>query len=83
MYIRVVLKSIGPIAFKWAPRLWGTMLELSTHCCLSTHNNTLQALQGTALGPAPPKAGPDVHFKWILFILNILWFLLASCINIY
>ena len=33
-------------------------LELSTLGCSSTHN-TLHVLQGTALGPEPPKADPD------------------------
>jgi len=31
-------------------------LELSTVCCLSTHNNT-QVLHRTGLGLAPPKVG--------------------------
>ena len=49
---------IGPIASNWAPCLRGNKLELSTLGCSSTHNNTLQVLQRTSLGPAPPKDGP-------------------------
>ena len=37
----------------WAHGLRGTSLELSTLGYSSTHN-TLQVLQRTALGPAPP-----------------------------
>jgi len=33
-------------------------LDLSSLGCSSTHNITLQVLQRTALGPAPPKTGP-------------------------
>jgi hypothetical protein len=36
-------------------------LELSTLSCSSTHSNTLQVLQRTALSPAPPKAGYGIH----------------------
>ena len=36
--------------------LMGLPLELSTLGCSSTHNNTLQELQRTALVPAPRKA---------------------------
>ena len=53
----VVLKPIDLIAPNWVPGLTGTALELSTLGCSSTHNNTLQVLQITALGSAPPKTG--------------------------
>jgi hypothetical protein len=33
----------------------GIALQLSTLGCSSTHNNTLQVLQRTTIGPAPPK----------------------------
>lgn len=54
------LKPIGPFTLNWAPRLIGPMLELSTHGCISTHSNTMQLLQRPALGPTPPKLGPDL-----------------------
>ena len=38
----------------------GSALELFTLSC--THNNTLQVLQRTALGPEPPKASPDCTY---------------------
>ena len=48
--VRTGLKPIGPIVPKWAPHLWSPVLELSTLCCSSTHNNTRhQVLQRTAL----------------------------------
>ena len=36
----------------------GSALELSTLCCSSPHNNTLQVLQRTTLDTATPKDGP-------------------------
>jgi hypothetical protein len=53
------LNPIEQIAPNWASTLGSPALELSTFGCPSTHNNTLQDLQRTSLGPAPPKAGPD------------------------
>jgi hypothetical protein len=38
----------------------GIGLKLSILDCSSTHSNTLQVLQRTAFGPAPPNAGPDL-----------------------
>jgi hypothetical protein len=41
-----------------APGLRRPALELSNIDCSNTHKNTLQVLQRTALGPAPPKVDP-------------------------
>jgi len=62
---RIDLKLIGPIAPNLAQRWIGPLLEWSTRGCSSTHNNTLQVLQRTALVPSPPKAGPDVSISVI------------------
>ena len=41
----------------------GPALELSILGCSSTHNNILQILQRTALGPTPPKA--DIAYCYL------------------
>jgi hypothetical protein len=46
---RASLKPIRPIL---SIAELGPVLELSTFCCSSTHNNTLQVLQRTILEPA-------------------------------
>ena len=48
---------LGQLFPFWVQRLRGSVLELSTLSCSSTHNSTLQVLQRT-IGPAPPKVAP-------------------------
>ena len=54
--VRVLLQT-GP-ALNQMLNQFGPAMELSTLGCSSMHNNTLQVLHRTPLGPAPPKADP-------------------------
>ena len=60
---RTDLEPIGPI---------------NTLGCTNTHNNTLQVLQRTSLGPTSPKAGPD-----FAYIVTNKYFFRQIIMNVY
>ena len=71
-HLILLCHAIGPITPNWAP-CWSYLL-----LTIQVHNNTLQGLQRTALGPSPPKANPAVtNFKdltcFIIFFIHVVY----------
>ena len=77
-HLILLCHAIGPITPNWAP-CWSYLL-----LAIQVHNNTLQGLQRTALGPSPPKANPAVtNFKDLTSLHNFFYSCGVSNLSIF